>query len=52
MNRKDLQLRCYRDLIKLYCAPILLDKISAVNWFLNITVENSLPVYNRVAVYE
>ena len=31
MNRKDLQLRCYRDLIKLFSAPILLDKISAVN---------------------
>ena len=35
---------CFRDLIKLYCAPILIDKIWAVDWFLNITGKNSLPV--------
>ena len=42
---KNLQLRCFRDLIKLYCAPILIDKIWAVDWFLNVTEKNSLPVY-------
>ena len=50
--RNDSQLRCYRSLIKLYCESILIHKIFAVKWFLNIIVENSLPVrvYNRVAV--